>query len=140
MPTPAQVSWQAWAAVALGAKGLVFYLYGFPTEPHPDAPAVRASWITGRALRTKAPRSLVVWPSFRTTPQSEALVRCYRDISRIGPSSLDSDWRLRTGRQCVCSGRSPATCSPYWSGLVRAVSSTLAVVRRPEGRGPLLWL
>ena len=27
MPTPAQMSWQAWAAVAMGAKGIIYFTY-----------------------------------------------------------------------------------------------------------------
>jgi hypothetical protein len=75
MPTPAQMRWQAWSAVALGARGVVMFHYRNPT-PGVAAPA-------GAELRdTGAPTALVAVDG-TPSAQYRALGEAYRGIAAV---------------------------------------------------------
>jgi hypothetical protein len=76
MPTPAQVTWQAWAGVAEGAQGVFFFVYRWPTER--TAGPVRQGRPSG------SPRGLVSAHGV-PTPQYRALGEAYRELSVLGP-------------------------------------------------------
>jgi hypothetical protein len=72
MPTPAQVSWQAWAAAAMGAKGVIFFVYAqipqwVVTDPTP--PPRGASWAYRKADNTGSYPALVSFPGYSPGPQ-----------------------------------------------------------------------
>jgi hypothetical protein len=72
MPTPAQVSWQAWAAVAMGAKGIIYFTYAqipqwVATDTTP--PKHGASWAYKTAVNTGSYPGLVSFPSYTAGPQ-----------------------------------------------------------------------
>jgi hypothetical protein len=72
MPTPAQVSWQAWAAAAMGAKGVIFFVYAqIPQWVSVDAtpPPRGASWAYRQAYNTGSYPALVSFPGYAPGPQ-----------------------------------------------------------------------
>jgi hypothetical protein len=72
MPTPDQVSWQAWAAAAMGAKGIVFFLYTqIPQWVATDATPPRhgSSWAYKQAYNTGSFPGLVSFPAYAPGPQ-----------------------------------------------------------------------
>jgi hypothetical protein len=72
MPTPAQVQWQAWAAVAMGAKGIIFFTYAQIPQwvaTVDKAPAKNASWAYKSAYNTGSYPGLVSFPGYTPGPQ-----------------------------------------------------------------------
>ncbi len=72
MPTPAQTSWQAWAAVAMGAKGIIYFIYAqIPQWVTTDekAPPSGASWAYKQAYNTGSYPGLVSFPGYTPGPQ-----------------------------------------------------------------------
>jgi hypothetical protein len=72
MPTPAQVSWEAWAAVAMGAKGIIYFTYAqIPQWVATDAtaPPKGSSWAYKTADNTGSYPGLVSFPSYNPGPQ-----------------------------------------------------------------------
>jgi hypothetical protein len=72
MPTPAQVSWQAWAAAAMGAKGIIFFVYAQVPEwvTTDETPPPRgASWAYRQAYNTGSYPGLVSFPGYTPGPQ-----------------------------------------------------------------------
>ncbi|HXY34056.1 MAG TPA: hypothetical protein VEI07_07505, partial [Planctomycetaceae bacterium] len=72
MPTPDQVSWQAWAAAAMGAKGVIFFLYTqipqwVSTTDTP--PPAGASWAYKTNYNTGSYPGLVSFPAYTAGPQ-----------------------------------------------------------------------
>jgi hypothetical protein len=72
MPTPAQVSWQAWAAAAMGAKGFVLFSYSqipqwVATVGNP--PPHGASWAHKTSYNTGSYPALVSFPAYVPGPQ-----------------------------------------------------------------------
>jgi hypothetical protein len=72
MPTPAQVSWQAWAAVAMGAKGIIYFTYAqipqwVATVDNP--PPKKSSWAYKTAYNTGNYPGLVSFPEYTPGPQ-----------------------------------------------------------------------
>ena len=72
MPTPAQVSWQAWAAVAMGAKGIIYFTYAqipqwVATVDNP--PPKKSSWAYTTAYNTGSYPGLVSFPEYTPGPQ-----------------------------------------------------------------------
>jgi hypothetical protein len=72
MPTPAQVSWEAWAAAAMGAKGIIFFSYsqisdwvGTVANPPPKG----ASWAHKTTFNTGSYPALVSFPDYTPGPQ-----------------------------------------------------------------------
>ncbi len=87
MPTPAEVKWQNWAAVASGARGIfLFSLIFAPGKPGPDpAPmpedkrlpfGVKEKWNSG------APGG-ILYPDGRPTPQYEAMGECFGRLAKV---------------------------------------------------------
>ena len=71
MPTPAQVSWEAWAAVAMGAKGIIYFTYSQIPQ-----------WV---ATDTKAPPKGASW-AYKTVHNTGQLSRP-REFSRVRPGA-----------------------------------------------------
>jgi hypothetical protein len=72
MPTPAQTSWQAWAAAAMGAKGVIFFVYSqIPAWVSTDttAPPRGASWAYKQSYNTGSYPGLVSFPGYTPGPQ-----------------------------------------------------------------------
>jgi hypothetical protein len=72
MPTPDQVSWEAWAAVAMGAKGIIFFTYSqIPQWVATDdtAPPKGASWAYKTAHDTDSYPGLASFPDYTPGPQ-----------------------------------------------------------------------
>ncbi len=72
MPTPAQTSWQAWAAAAMGAKGIIYFVYSqipawVTTEATP--PPRGSSWAYKQAYNTGSYPALVSFPGYAPGPQ-----------------------------------------------------------------------
>lgn len=95
MPTPAQVRWQTWVSVALGARGMVYFTYGlthFKADPQAKlvwpVPGVtdRDKEVVLKADRpTGGPLSLVSWPQWQAGPQYEAMSSSYTEIKPLVP-------------------------------------------------------
>jgi hypothetical protein len=72
MPTPAQVSWQAWAAAAMGAKGIIFFTYSQIPQwvaTVDKAPPAKASWAYKTSYNTGSYPGLVSFPEYAPGPQ-----------------------------------------------------------------------
>ncbi|HEV8068597.1 MAG TPA: hypothetical protein VGP76_12740 [Planctomycetaceae bacterium] len=72
MPTPAQVSWEAWAAAAMGAKGVIFFTYSqipqwVATVNSP--PPAHASWAFRNGYNTGSYPGLASFPGYNPGPQ-----------------------------------------------------------------------
>jgi hypothetical protein len=72
MPTPAEVSWEAWAAVAMGAKGIVYFTYSqipqwVATVDNP--PPKKASWAFNTTFNTGSYPGLASFPGYVHGPQ-----------------------------------------------------------------------
>ncbi len=72
MPTPAQVSWEAWTAAAMGAKGIIFFVYTqIPqwVDTVDNPPRAKASWAYKTSYNTGSYPGLVSWPAYSPGPQ-----------------------------------------------------------------------
>jgi hypothetical protein len=72
MPTPAQVSWQAWAAAAMGAKGIIYFTYSqipqwVATGENP--PPSGSSWAYRKNYNTGSYPGLASFPGYNPGPQ-----------------------------------------------------------------------
>lgn len=95
MPTPAQMRWQTWMSVALGARGIVFFTYGVTEfKANPEAKLVwpvPAVSDRDRATVLKADnptggaQSLVSWPQWQPGPQYEAMSSSYTELRPLVP-------------------------------------------------------
>jgi hypothetical protein len=88
MPSPAQVRWQAWAATALGAKGVLFFAYGLTYELDPKATPLKEDWAVKTETPTGAPTSLVSYPDNRPGPQMQAMASVFSEIKPLAPLLL----------------------------------------------------
>lgn len=86
MPNPAQIKWQAWSSIAVGAKGMWYYLH---FQPLGDFIGVdSAQYLPSRvntATNTGSPMGLV-YSDGRTTPQFEALGSVFNQLNSVGNS------------------------------------------------------
>jgi hypothetical protein len=72
MPTPAQVSWEAWAAAAMGAKGIIYFTYAQIPQwvaYDPTAPPAKSSWAYSKNYNTGSYPALVNFPNYTPGPQ-----------------------------------------------------------------------
>ena len=72
MPTPAQTSWQAWAAVAMGAKGIIYFTYSQIPQwvaTVDKAPPKKSSWAYKSAYNTGSYPGLASFPGYVPGPQ-----------------------------------------------------------------------
>lgn len=72
MPTPAQVSWEAWASVAMGAKGIVFFCYSQIPEwanTLENPPPSGSSWAYKKTHNTGSFPGLASFPAYTPGPQ-----------------------------------------------------------------------
>lgn len=84
MPSPAQVRWQALAAVALGAKGMFYFHYRALPRPKPEAAPVQLPAAAKEKTNSHAPPALV-YGDGRPTPQYEALGEAFAWLDRLAP-------------------------------------------------------
>lgn len=78
MPTPEQVSWQAWSGLAEGARGVFFFWYRGPNV----MPRLRLPpW----AINSRSPWGMT-YPDGTSTPQYEALGRAFEQIEQLQPT------------------------------------------------------
>lgn len=86
MPTPAQIKWQAWSAIAIGAKGIFYFVYRFPIKDNVEAERWAASSIKGPPLRerlnSRAPIGLVN-DDGSSTPQYEAMGQTFGELQQV---------------------------------------------------------
>jgi len=95
MPTAAQIRWQTWASVALGAKGVVFFAYAVTAKPDPLAKPVTMNWALTTETATGAPLGLVSWPEFSPSAQYRAMASSFAEVKPL--CSLLSKLRAATG-------------------------------------------
>jgi hypothetical protein len=72
MPTPAQVSWEAWAAVAMGAKGIIYFTYSqIPqwVDTVAKPPKAGSSWAYKTSHNTGSYPGLASFPDYIAGPQ-----------------------------------------------------------------------
>jgi hypothetical protein len=72
MPTPAQVSWEAWAAVAMGAKGIIYFTYSqIPqwVDTVTKPPRAGSSWAYKTSHNTGSYPGLASFPAYTAGPQ-----------------------------------------------------------------------
>ena len=85
MPTPAEVRWQSWAAVAAGAQGVfhfaLFFNMGADTNAIKDGSEL--AWAVKVKTNSGAPGGML-YPDGRPTPQFEAMGRCFGDLAQVG--------------------------------------------------------
>ncbi len=133
MPTPAQVRWQALAALAGGAKGMFYFIYRWPTAASPGAePAAKLPAAVRERTDSGAPRALV-YPDGRPTPQYEAMGEAFGWIRRraavlapLQPVAMPEAWADGVADGSVVSLLAhPETGARY-----------LMVVRAAEADGP----
>ena len=77
MPTPAQVSWQAWTAVAEGARGVFFFWYRGPL-------ITPRAWLPPWSVNSRSPWGMT-YPNGTATPQYEALGNAFAQIAALDP-------------------------------------------------------
>lgn len=161
MPTPTDIHWQTWAAVALGAKGLGFFTYivnGPTYEAHEDwvrgeigpltdteykyyqAALATKEWETpvGETRPTNAPMALVSWPNYQPGPQYEAMKQTYADLKPLAGFLL--------GLKNVSDENSedilPTIVGPMKGDIVNVLKDSegtlfLAIVADPTGNGEI---
>jgi hypothetical protein len=81
MPSPAQMSWQAYAAVAEGGKGMFYFLYRWPMQPNLKAGPTKLPAAVKERTDSGSPRALV-HEDGRSTPQYEAVGQAFGWIRR----------------------------------------------------------
>ncbi len=72
MPTPAQASWQAWAAVAMGAKGIIYFTYSQIPQwvaTVDKSPPKGSSWAYKSSYNTGSYPGLASFPGYVPGPQ-----------------------------------------------------------------------
>jgi len=89
MPTPAEVRWQNWAALAAGARGLIHFSLIFapgkagpPPEPMPENKCL--SWGFKETTNSNSPGG-ILYPDGRPTPQYEAMGESFAAVAKITP-------------------------------------------------------
>ncbi|GEM_PF-1720563 len=83
MPTPAQIRWQTWASVALGAKGVLFFTYAVTGKPDPNAKPLTENWAYKEETSTGGPTGLTTWPDFSPGPQYRAMGTAFAEIKTM---------------------------------------------------------
>jgi len=86
MPTPAEIKWQTWAALANGARGSMYFIYYWPGTGSKGAAAntnPALAPITMKELtNTGAPRGMI-YPDGRPTPQYEAMGETFGEVRKL---------------------------------------------------------
>jgi hypothetical protein len=85
MPTPAEVRWQALAAVAVGAKGMFYFHYRTPFVPNPKAAPSKLPAAVKERTNSQSPVTLV-YPDGRPTPQFDAMGEAFAWLARAAPT------------------------------------------------------
>ena len=84
MPTPEQIRWQAWSAIANGAKGVFYFAYRFPRGGNTNAAPANLPAAVKARTNSNAPRGLV-YDDGRPTPQYEAMGEAFAQIAKLAP-------------------------------------------------------
>ena len=79
MPSSDQIRWQALSAFATGSKGMYYFIYKWPQQANPSAPACALPSMV--AIDSGSPAGLV-YEDGRTTPQFEALGQAYAWLNK----------------------------------------------------------
>jgi hypothetical protein len=98
MPSPAQIRWQALAAVAEGGKGMFYFLYRWPVESSATAEACKLPAAVKVRTDSGAPRAMV-YPDGRPTPQYDEMGEGFAWINRFAsvlaplqPAAMPEAW------------------------------------------------
>ena len=92
MPTPAQVSWQAWTAAAMGAKEVIFFTYSqIPQWVATVAKAQKRDRL-GRINRTMTQEAIPASRVFPSTPRGRSSCSCRIKQSPTSSRSRISCW------------------------------------------------
>ena len=85
MPTPAEVRWETWAALATGAKGVFHFALFYNVGADPTAKALGPDLPFGVKERTESgsPGGML-YRDGRPTPQFTAMGECFGRIAKVG--------------------------------------------------------
>ena len=75
MPTPAEIKWQTWAAIAEGARGMTYFIYYWPAgaaNPKGDKLPTNLEFQVSERTNSGAPKG-IIYPDGRPTPAYEAM-------------------------------------------------------------------
>ncbi|MGA2618910.1 MAG: right-handed parallel beta-helix repeat-containing protein [Thermoguttaceae bacterium] len=104
MPAPAQVRWQALAAVALGAKGMFYFHYRALVRAKPRAGPAQLPAAAKEKSNSHSPPTLV-YGDGRPTPQYEALGEAFAWLERnaprlapLRPAAAAEAWQFQPSR------------------------------------------
>ena len=111
MPTPAEVRWQNWSALAAGARGLIHFSLIFAPgkagpSPEPMPENKRLSWGFKETTNSNSPGG-ILYPDGRSTPQYEAMGNIAEGVKmhRKMPLSVSGEERcLLSSIQVKCKG------------------------------------
>lgn len=85
MPTPAQIRWQAFAAITAGAKGIFYFHYRAPVSPNPKASVCNLPAAAKEKTNSNAPAA-VIYSDGRPTLQYEAMGEAFAYLSKFTPT------------------------------------------------------
>lgn len=134
MPTPAQLRWQVWTAMAHGAKGFTFFAYVVPFRPGPGEPnPEHRAWAVTADTPSGGPMALKSFPEYLPGPQYRAMGETY---GRLRPLA----GLLNGLRQCADTAQlaRPLADAPLPGTVVNLLRTPdngalcLAVVAAPE--------
>jgi hypothetical protein len=84
MPSPAEVQWETWAALAAGARGVFHFSLFFNVGAAKDPNAKRLAWGFAEKTNSGAPGGML-YPDGRPTPQYEAMGESFAAIGKLAP-------------------------------------------------------
>ncbi len=83
MPSPSGMRWQAWATMAVGGKGVFYFLYRWPVgQGNPKAKPCKLPAARRERWNSGAPRGLI-HADGRSTPQYEAMADAFAEIRAL---------------------------------------------------------
>lgn len=83
MPTPAQIKWQAWSALATGAKGLFYFNYRWPIQSNPQAAmSANQDFRFSQETNSSSPLGLIYLDG-RPTPQYDVMGETFAKIHSL---------------------------------------------------------
>jgi hypothetical protein len=104
MPTPAQIRWQAWSAIATGSRGMFYFLYRWPVRPAPNAKPSNLPAVVSTITNTGSPLALT-YPDGSPTTQYLAMGEAFGGISdhasllaNLRPIAAPEAWPANPGK------------------------------------------
>ncbi len=85
MPSPAEVRWENWAALAAGARGLFHFALFLNASAAHDPNFKPLAWGFARKTNSGAPGGML-YPDGRPTPQYDALGETYTAMEKLAPT------------------------------------------------------